>query len=174
VGEGAKNIADTVTAIDEIVNAAADVATMVQEIAAAAEEQSASVEEVTASMEDVSATSEQSAASTQETSAAIEEQSASMDQLVNAAQEMARLSEELQIEVSRFNLNSSNENIHCWDVMKCGNEIRHKCPAYNSAETRCWLIEGTWCGGAKQGDAKSKLHNCMACKAFKKKMSTNG
>ena len=173
VGEGAKNIADTVTAIDEIVKAAADVATMVQEIAAAAEEQSASVQEVTASVEDVSAISEQSAAGTQETSAAAEQQSASMDQLVNASQEMTRLSEELQIEVSRFNLNSSNENIRCWDVMKCGNEVRHKCPAYNSTETRCWLIEGTWCGGVKQGDAKSKLHKCMACEAFKEKMSTD-
>ncbi len=104
VGEGAKNIADTVTAIDEIVKAAADVATMVQEIAAAAEEQSASVEEVTASVEDVSAISEQSAAGTQETSAAAEQQSASMDQLVNAAQEMAKLSAELQAEVGKFNI----------------------------------------------------------------------
>ncbi|MCX9080606.1 MAG: methyl-accepting chemotaxis protein [Candidatus Methanoperedens sp.] len=104
VGEGAKNIADTVTAIDEIVKAAADVATMVQEIAAAAEEQSASVEEVTASVEDVSAISEQSAAGTQETSAAAEEQSASMDQLVNAAQELTRQSNELQAEVSKFNI----------------------------------------------------------------------
>ncbi len=104
VGEGAKNIADTVTAINEIVKAAADVATMVQEIAAAAEEQSASVEEVTASVEDVSATSEKSAAGTQETSAAAEQQSASMDQLVNAAQEMAKLSAELQAEVGKFNI----------------------------------------------------------------------
>ncbi len=104
VGEGAKNIADTVTAIDEIVKAAADVATMVQEIAAAAQEQSASVEEVTASVEDVSAISEQSAAGTQETSAAAEEQSAIMDQLVNAAQEMAKLSEDLQAEVAKFNI----------------------------------------------------------------------
>ena len=107
VGEGAKNIADTVTAIDEIVKAAADVATMVQEIAAAAEEQSASVQEVTASVEDVSAISEESAAGTQETSAAAEEQSATMDQLVNAAQEMAKLSNELQVEVARFKIDES-------------------------------------------------------------------
>jgi|GEM_PF-560665 len=107
VGEGAKNIADTVTAIDEIVKAAADVATMVQEIAAAAEEQSASVQEVTASVEDVSAISEQSAAGTQETSAAAEEQAATMDQLVNAAQEMAKLSNELQVEVAKFKIDDS-------------------------------------------------------------------
>ena len=104
VGEGGKNIQQTVTAIDEIVKAAADVATMVQEIAAAAQEQSASVEEVTASVEDVSAISEESAAGAQETSATAEEQSASMDQLVNAAQDMARLSNELQAEVAKFNI----------------------------------------------------------------------
>jgi methyl-accepting chemotaxis protein len=55
-------------------------------------------------VEDVSAISEQSAAGTQETSAAAQEQSASMDQLVNAAQEMAKLSAELQAEVEKFNI----------------------------------------------------------------------
>jgi len=104
VGEGAKTIGETVIAINLIVKAAADVATMVQEIAAAAEEQSASVEEVTASIEDLSAISEESAAGTEETSAAAEEQSASMDQLVNAAQDLARLSNELQTEVAKFNI----------------------------------------------------------------------
>jgi methyl-accepting chemotaxis protein len=104
VGEGAKTIGETVTAINQIVKAAADVATMVQEIAAAAEEQSASVEEVTASIEDLSAIAEESAAGTQETSAAAEEQAASMSQLVNAAQDLARLSNDLQVEVARFNI----------------------------------------------------------------------
>ncbi|CAG0997114.1 Methyl-accepting chemotaxis protein McpQ [Methanosarcinales archaeon] len=98
---------ESVTGINLIVKAAADVATMVQEIAAAAEEQSASVEEVTSSVEDVSAISEQSAAGTQETSAAAEEQAATMDQLVNAAQEMAKLSNELQVEVAKFNIGES-------------------------------------------------------------------
>ncbi|MCX9013423.1 MAG: methyl-accepting chemotaxis protein [Candidatus Methanoperedens sp.] len=107
VVDGAKTIGETVTAINQIVKAAADVATMVQEIAAAAEEQSASVEEVTASVEDVSAISEESAANTQETSAAAGEQSASMEVLVNAAQELARLSNDLQAEVGKFNIGDS-------------------------------------------------------------------
>jgi hypothetical protein len=77
---------------------------MVGEIAAATEEQSASVEEVTASIEDLSAIAQESAAGTEETSAAAEEQSASMDQLVNAAQDLARLSNELQAEVAKFNI----------------------------------------------------------------------
>ncbi len=104
VGEGARTIESTVSAINQIVKAAEDVAMMIQEIAAAAEEQSASVEEVTASVEDVSSISQESAAGTQETSAAAEEQAASMDMLVNAAQELARLSSELQVEVSKFKL----------------------------------------------------------------------
>jgi len=46
------------------------------------------------------------AAGTQETSAAAQEQTASMDQLVNAAQELAKLSEELQAEVNKFKLDN--------------------------------------------------------------------
>ena len=110
---------ESVTGINLIVKAAADVATMVQEIAAAAEEQSASVEEVTSSVEDVSAISEQSAAGTQETSAAAEEQAATMDQLVNAAQEMAKLSNELQVEVAKFNIGESvTERKHAYEPAK--------------------------------------------------------
>ena len=168
VGEGAKTISDTVSAINKVVESVSGIATMVQEIAAAAQEQSASVEEVTASVEEVSSISEESAAGTEQTSAATQEQSASMDLLVNAAQDLARLSEELQMEVSQFRLKSADDHIPCWEIKKCSNEVRQKCPAHNSKETRCWLIEGTWCGGVRQGDAKSKLHNCMTCEAFKK------
>ena len=127
VGEGTKNIADTVNAIDEIVKAAAEVATMVQEIAAAAQEQSASVQEVTSSVEDVSAISQESAAGTQETSASAEEQSATMDQLVNAAQEMAKLSNELQAEVAKFKIDTSaKEQKHAYEPAKVEYKPAHE------------------------------------------------
>lgn len=167
VYEGAGTIENSVLAIDRVVKAAGEVSTMINEIAATAEEQSASVEEVSASIEDVSAISQESAAGTEEASAAAEEQSASMEQLVRAARELAVLSEELQMTASRFMLKSADEYIRCWDIKKCKDEIRHKCPAYNSPESRCWLIEGTWCGGIKQGDAKAKMRNCMDCEVFK-------
>jgi methyl-accepting chemotaxis protein len=167
VNDGAKSIEETVMAIDSIVKDAGEVSTMVQEIAAAAEQQSASIEEVTASVEDVSAISEESAAGTQQASAAAEEQAASMDQLVRATQELVGLADELQMTASHFMLKSMDEHKRCWDIKKCSNEVRHKCPAYNSKEARCWLIEGTWCGGVKQGDAQSKIHNCMTCEAYR-------
>ncbi len=168
VNDGAVTIENTVSAIDRVVKAAGNVSNMVQEIAATAEKQSVSVEMVAASIEEVSAISQESAAGTQEASAAAQEQAASMEQLAKAAQELAGLSEELQMAASRFRLRSNEEFIRCWDIKKCNDEVRHKCPAYNSKEPRCWLIEGTWCGGAKQGDARAKMHNCMTCEAFKR------
>jgi methyl-accepting chemotaxis protein len=121
VGEGAKTIEDAVLSINKIVTAAGEVATMVQEIAAAAQEQSASVEEIAASVEDVSAISEESAAGTEEVSAAAEEQAASMDQLVNAAQELAKLSNDLQAEVSKFNLGEEVSR-----VVKQAEQVKHE------------------------------------------------
>ncbi|MCX9012158.1 MAG: methyl-accepting chemotaxis protein [Candidatus Methanoperedens sp.] len=168
VNEGAGTIENAVSAINRVVKAAGDVSNMIQEIAATAEEQSASVEEVTSSIEDVSAISQESAAGTEEASAATEEQTASMEQLVRAAQELTVLSEDLQMVASRFILKSAKEYIRCWDIKECKDDIRQKCPAYKSPETRCWLIEGTWCGGIRQGDAKAKMHNCMTCEAFKR------
>ena len=107
VGDGTKIMDGTVSAINQIVKAAANVSTMINEIAAATEQQSASVEEITASVEDVSSICEESAAGTQETSAATEEQAVSMDVLVNAAQELAKLSNELQAEIAKFNIGES-------------------------------------------------------------------
>jgi len=74
--------------------------------------------------------------------------------------------ENLQYSVSTFRVHS-NGNERCWDLLNCPSESRQKCPAYKSEEERCWMIEGTWCKGAQQGDARSKLKNCMTCEAFK-------
>jgi len=168
VGEGTKTIGETVFAINQIVKVAGDVANMVQEIAAAAQEQSDSVEEVTASVEDVSTIIEESAAGSQQTSATAEEQARSMDELLNQAKELAVLSEELQMSTSHFMLKSASEYERCWDIKKCKLDIQEKCPGYESPEPRCWLVQGTWCGGVKQGDARAKIHNCMTCDVFQR------
>ncbi len=168
VSEGSVTIETATSSINHILSAAREVANMIQEIAASAQEQSASVEEVTASVDSVSAISEESAAGTQEASAATEELSASMENLMITAEELSHLSEELQMAASHFVTRSEDDFIRCWDIKKCSNEVQKKCPAYNSKETRCWLVEGTWCGGVKQGDARTKIHNCMNCEAFKK------
>ena len=74
--------------------------------------------------------------------------------------------ENLQYSVSTFRIHS-NGNKRCWELMNCPSTSRQKCPAHKVEEERCWMIEGTWCKGAQQGDARSKLKNCMTCEAFK-------
>ncbi len=74
--------------------------------------------------------------------------------------------ENLQYSISNFRINS-NGHKRCWDILNCPVSSRQKCPAHGSEEDRCWLITGTWCKGAQQGDARSKLRNCMTCEAFR-------
>lgn len=74
--------------------------------------------------------------------------------------------ENLQYMISSFRVHT-NSNKRCWDIMNCSLDVRHKCPAYESPEDRCWLITGTWCKGTQQGDFRKKLRNCITCEAFK-------
>lgn len=74
--------------------------------------------------------------------------------------------ENLQYSISNFRIHT-NGNHRCWDIMNCPISSRQKCPAYNHQEDRCWQISGTWCKGVQQGDFRSKLRNCMTCKAFR-------
>ncbi|MEW6109659.1 MAG: methyl-accepting chemotaxis protein [Nitrospirota bacterium] len=74
--------------------------------------------------------------------------------------------ENLQYVISNFRIHS-NGNKRCWDIMNCPTISREKCPAYNSDEDRCWMITGTWCKGAQQGDFRSKLKDCMTCETFR-------
>ena len=151
VSEGAGTIENTVTAINRIVKATGDVASMMHEIAAAAEEQSVSIEEISASIEDVSAISEESASATQQTSAAAEEQASSMVQLVKAAQELAILSDELRVEVARFNMaKSTSVTTKQPDADEEKPVIMQKIPG----KERTSLI------GNKASDTKTTLKNC--------------
>jgi len=168
VGEGSKTIDEALNAINQIVDAAGRVANMVQEIAASAEEQSASVEEVTASVDE---------SFSHKPGICGREPRKHQLQLKNRLRRWISLLmqhrtwQDLQRKCNwkhpRFLLKSSDER--CWEIKKCKDEVRMKCPAYKSTESRCWLIEGTLeCGGVKQGDAAAKLHNCMTCDAFRK------
>ncbi|MDP2167530.1 MAG: methyl-accepting chemotaxis protein [Thermodesulfovibrionales bacterium] len=74
--------------------------------------------------------------------------------------------ENLQYIISNFRIHT-NGNQKCWELLRCPDTARQKCPAYKSTEDRCWLITGTWCKGVQQGDARSKIKNCMTCEAFK-------
>ncbi len=73
--------------------------------------------------------------------------------------------ETLQYSISAFRIDSNGKR--CWEIMNCPETSRRECPAYMSEEDRCWLISGTWCKGAQQGDSKDKLRRCVTCEAFK-------
>ncbi|MEM4268248.1 MAG: ATP-binding protein [Candidatus Woesearchaeota archaeon] len=51
----------------------------------------------------------------------------------------------------------------CWEEKACKNI---KCPAYQSKDTRCWLIMGTYKDGEEQFD---KIELCKDCKIYQKR-----
>ncbi len=197
VEAGAKLAEDAGKALENILKTVEKTYDQVQSISAAAEEISASSMEVVNAMESVSSITEENSASTQELAAGGQQVSDTVSSVAGVARENAAAAQEIassveeMADVSRKIANDSmflaetvdalNEavskftirkiNTRCWDYMNCGSDVRAKCPAHNSKEKRCWLIEGTWCGGIKQGDTKAKLHGCMNCKYFKTTMS---
>lgn len=51
----------------------------------------------------------------------------------------------------------------CKDIMQCG---KPDCPAYDSADVRCWLMSGTLCDGDQEGqNFAQKSCRCSTCKA---------
>lgn len=74
--------------------------------------------------------------------------------------------------------------MNCWEFKKCGREREGEktnelgiCPAsteivFNGANggknagRACWVVAGTFCGGAVQGTEAQKQHNCWKCDFF--------
>jgi hypothetical protein len=55
----------------------------------------------------------------------------------------------------------------CWDVKKCSEEVKHKCPAWEfNVGKLCWFISGTFCAKCLQDSPKEKLEMCRNCDAF--------
>jgi len=135
---------------EQIMKAVDSMNSMTQQVAQATKEQKSSGELVVKAVENI-------ADIARENLSAVEEMAA-------AADSMTLQAESLQQIASVFKTREITET--CWDIMHCSDEHRQKCPAYMSDERRCWLISGTWCKGVQQGDAKSKLKNCMHCDAF--------
>ncbi len=54
--------------------------------------------------------------------------------------------------------------IHCWEYIRCG---QPSCPAYGSAEPRCWLMMGTHCTGMKIAAYPEKVDFCKGCDLIK-------
>jgi methyl-accepting chemotaxis protein len=135
---------------EQIMRAVDGMNSMTQQVAQATKEQKASGELVVKAVENI-------ADIARENLTAVEEMAAAADSMTVQA-------ESLQQIASVFKTREITET--CWDIMHCSDEHRKKCPAYMNDERRCWLISGTWCKGVQQGDARSKLKNCMHCQAF--------
>jgi len=74
--------------------------------------------------------------------------------------------------------------INCWEFKMCGRHAGGKlagemgiCPAFadtslegvhdgTHAGRACWVVAGTFCGGAVQGTEAQKQHNCWKCDFF--------
>lgn len=50
--------------------------------------------------------------------------------------------------------------IRCWEYVRCGQPA---CPAYESRESRCWLVLGTHCAGMKIAAYPEKVDFCKGC-----------
>jgi len=135
----------------QIIRAVDNMSQMTQQVAGATAEQKRGGELVVKAVENISDIARSNLAEVTE--------------MTKAAEDMAFQAETLQNAISTFKVREITTN--CWDILHCKEEFRFKCPAYQNTEKRCWLIPATWCKGALQGDAKSKLRNCMHCSAYR-------
>lgn len=57
----------------------------------------------------------------------------------------------------------------CWEIVKCAEEVREKCPAYPDNGMDCWKVTGTMCAQGKYEKATltEKLTHCMNCEFYK-------
>ncbi len=154
--------------------------TAVQEVGLAVKEQVQGAKQIVISVEGMTGMTQHVANATTEQKVSGETVVKAMDGMSVIVNENLRLSndmrqaseealfqvESLQYSVSTFRTHSNGRQ-RCWEILNCPSASRQKCPAYQSQEDRCWLISGTWCKGMEQGDARSKLRNCMTCEAFK-------
>ncbi|TAL27135.1 MAG: GAF domain-containing protein, partial [Nitrospirae bacterium] len=57
----------------------------------------------------------------------------------------------------------SHQRKRCREVNNCAYET---CPAFNSADERCWLINGTLCRSPQAVAGKEKIYGCLHCNVF--------
>ncbi len=152
----------------------------VHEVGTAVKEQVSGAKQIVQSVEIMNTMTQDVANATAEQKSGGETIVRAMERMSHIAGENLRLSTDLrsssedtmfQIENLQYSLSGfrfhSNGNQRCWEITKCPDTSRQKCPAYMAEEDRCWLITGTWCRGAQQGDFKDKLRHCMTCEAFR-------
>ena len=57
---------------------------------------------------------------------------------------------------------------NCWEFKKC--IVKEDCPAYPNFGKVCFSVEGTLCGGEKQGKYAAKIQRCRQCTFYDKIM----
>ena len=62
------------------------------------------------------------------------------------------------------------EKVKCWDFFHCNEK---ECPAYKTADLRCWLFSGTHCRDEIQGKFLEKMEMCLSCEIFKANMDVS-
>jgi DNA-binding XRE family transcriptional regulator len=69
---------------------------------------------------------------------------------------------------SRTFMVNGEHSAKCWDILKCPEKRKKKCPAweFNSGHL-CWFINGTKCSGEAHSSWESKMAECNVCKVFK-------
>lgn len=148
----------------EAVKAMENISAIVEESTASTESLSLGSNEVTAGMDKLLIITESNSAATQEISASTEEVTSSIHEIASSCKTVSEMVINLKAVLGGFIIKKIEHN--CWEIMNCPKEIKDKCPAHTEEEKRCWLIDGTWCGGVQQGDAKSKREMCVKCKTF--------
>ena len=70
--------------------------------------------------------------------------------------------------LSRMFLNNDESPEKCWGVLKCPDNTREKCPAWElKAGDMCWFINGTVCNGKTHDSWAEKIQECRSCRVFK-------
>ncbi len=63
--------------------------------------------------------------------------------------------------------NQKKINKKCWDIKKCPEQKKKKCPAWEfQSGSLCWFINGTICGCASKSDWKEKIAICRECEVM--------
>lgn len=102
VEKGTNQIQQTGQTFDQITNAVSKMGINVQSISETLAEITSNTQEMSTSVEEIASVSEQSAAGIEETSASAQQSSSTMQEVSSSSEELARLAEELQLLVKKF------------------------------------------------------------------------
>jgi DNA-binding XRE family transcriptional regulator len=71
--------------------------------------------------------------------------------------------------LSRKAIMEGKRPVNCWELRKCPEQKREKCPAWEfRCGQLCWFINGTICNGEIQDSWQKKTKICKQCEVFQK------